>query len=205
MEDSKKEEIVKEEVVKQDEPPKKKSKALLYIIIGIVVFLIAISVAAFFVVKGLLKKGVDTVKDGTEWIEDVTDDYEISDDEDSFMYKKTTEEEVGGDLEKKDLVTEKFPKDIPLSGGVVTGSSYDEYSIEVKIDINSSVEEVIEWYAQKLEEEGWEITSKSSEERVEGWITGSIEFTKEERKGSIELETSPYQKVVNVTVAELLY
>ncbi len=198
---------VKKEKVDQpgEASPKKKSNALLYIVIGVIVLLIALGAAAFFVVKGLLNKGVDTLKEGQEWVEDVTEDYEFSDEDDSFTYKKTTEEKVDGDLEKKDLVTEKFPEDIPLPGGIVTASSYDDYSIEVQIDVNSSVEEIMEWYVQELEEKNWEITSRSSDEPMEGWMTGSIEFTKEERRGTINLDTNPFLKVTNITVKELLY
>lgn len=210
MAEANKEEVVKTEETTLTTEPKKKSKTLLYIVIGVLVLFILGGIVVFLVLKGIVKKGVDTLKDEQEIVEQVADDYEITEDEDgeeTWTYKKSTEEGVDGKLEKEDLVTEKFPKDIPLSGGIVTGSSYDEYSIDLKIDIDSTVEEIMDWYVEALEEEGWEITSKSSEEPLEGYITGEIEFAKadEERRGTISLEVSPLQKVTSIKIRELLW
>jgi hypothetical protein len=190
--------------------PKKKNKIFLYIGIGIVVLLAIGGAVVFFVLKGLVKLGSETLEQGQEWVEEVSEDYEFTEDEDgdeTWQMKKSTEESVDGDLEEADMVTEEFPEDIPLPGGIVTGSSYDDYSIDVTIEIDSTVEEIIDWYVTALEEEGWEITARSSEEPMEGYIAGEIEFAKEdeERRGTIRMETNPLMQVTNVKVRELLW
>jgi hypothetical protein len=162
------------------------------------------------VLKGLVKLGSETLEQGQEWVEEVSEDYEFTEDEDgdeTWQMKKSTEESVDGDLEEADMVTEEFPEDIPLPGGIVTGSSYDDYSIDVTVEIDSTVEEIIDWYVTALEEEGWEITARSSEEPMEGYIAGEIDFAKEdeERRGTIRMETNPLMQVTNVKVRELLW
>jgi hypothetical protein len=190
--------------------PKKKNKIFLYIGIGIVVLLAIGGAVVFFVLKGLVKLGSETLEQGQEWVEEVSEDYEFTEDEDgdeTWQMKKSTEESVDGDLEEADMVTEEFPEDIPLPGGIVTGSSYDDYSIDVTIEIDSTVEEIMDWYVTALEEEGWEITARSSEEPMEGYIAGEIEFAKEdeERRGTIQIDTNPLMQVTNVEVRELLW
>ncbi len=190
--------------------PKKKNKIFLYIGIGIVVLLAIGGAVVFFVLKGLVKLGSETLEQGQEWVEEVSEDYEFTEDEDgdeTWQMKKSTEESVDGDLEEADMVTEEFPEDIPLPGGIVTGSSYDDYSIDVTVEIDSTVEEIIDWYVTALEEEGWEITARSSEEPMEGYIAGEIDFAKEdeERRGTIRMETNPLMQVTNVKVRELLW
>lgn len=203
----------KKEQVGQTPAPqeKKKSNTLLYVIIGIVVFLFVLGIAAFLVIRGLINRGVSLIEDEAERIErQIDDEFEITEDEDgeeAWMFRKTTEEAVDGDLEREDLVSDRFPEDIPLPGGIVTASSYDDYSLEVSMNINSSVEDIMNWFEEELEEEGWEITSRSSQESMEGWITGTIQFSKEEeeRRGRIDLDTNPYQEVTNVRIRELLW
>jgi hypothetical protein len=190
--------------------PKKKNKIFLYIGIGIVVLLAIGGAVVFFVLKGLVKLGSETLEQGQEWVEEVSEDYEFTEDEDgdeTWQMKKSTEESVDGELEEADMVTEEFPEDIPLPGGIVTGSSYDDYSIDVTIEIDSTVEEIMDWYVTALEEEGWEITARSSEEPMEGYIAGEIEFAKEdeERRGTIQIDTNPLMQVTNVEVRELLW
>jgi hypothetical protein len=190
--------------------PKKKNKIFLYIGIGIVVLLAIGGAVVFFVLKGLVKLGSETLEQGQEWVEEVSEDYEFTEDEDgdeTWQMKKSTEESVDGDLEEADMVTEEFSEDIPLPGGIVTGSSYDDYSIDVTIEIDSTVEEIMDWYVTALEEEGWEITARSSEEPMEGYIAGEIEFAKEdeERRGTIQIDTNPLMQVTNVKVRELLW
>ena len=208
MDETKKtQENVEQAPVVQEE---KKSKTLLYVIIGIFVFLLVLGAVGFFVIKVLLKQGVSLLnKEGEKLIEQADkfiDTSEEEDEDEDFSYSKSTEKTVDGDLEKKELITDKFPTDIPLPGGLVTASSYDEFDIEVKIDIDSTIEEIIEWYEKALVEKGWEITSKSSED-FEGWKTGSIDFAKgaEERKGSVTLDRNPYVKVTTIRVRERLY
>jgi hypothetical protein len=190
--------------------PKKKNKIFLYIGIGIVVLLAIGGAVVFFVLKGLVKLGSETLEQGQEWVEEVSEDYEFTEDEDgdeTWQMKKSTEESVDGDLEEADMVTEEFSEDIPLPGGIVTGSSYDDYSIDVTIEIDSTVEEIMDWYVTALEEEGWEITARSSEEPMEGYIAGEIDFAKEdeERRGTIRMDTNPLMQVTNVKVRELLW
>lgn len=198
-----------------EQPPveqKKKSKTLLYVVIGIFVFLVVIAVAAFLVTRGLIKKGLSVLEDGgEEFVEQLDKTSEDSNDEeteeDTFLYDKTTEEAIDGKLEKSNLITDNFPDDIPLPGGLVTSSSYDDYAVEVKIDINSTIEEIMDWYEDALIKKGWEITSKSSEQPYEGWETGSIKFAKEteEREGRLDLDRNPYQQVTTIRVREILW
>lgn len=217
-EEKKVEEVKKEEtpsIPTPTNPEKKKSNTVLYVVIGVIVFLGVLTVAGFFVVKGLINKGVDTLEDSVNLFEEVSDedadsDSEQSEDEedgDQWLYKASTEEKVDGDLEKDNLVSSKFPSDIPLCGGVVTGSSYDEWTLETKIETASEVEEVLAWYVDALQEEGWEITSQTSDEVVEGYATASVDFasTDGERKGEVRIETSPFYQVSLVTVQEILY
>ena len=210
MADTNKEEVVKTQQTTPQPETKKKNKIFLYIGIGIVLLLAIGGAIVFFVLKGLVNLGSETLKEEEEWVEEVSEDYELEeneDGEDTWQMKKSTEQPVDGDLEKKDLITKEFPEDIPLSGGIVTGSSYDEFSIDLKIDIDSTVEEIMDWYVKALEEKGWEITSKSSEEPMEGYIAGSIEFAKEdeERRGDVSISTNPLIQVTTVTVREILY
>ena len=190
---------------------KKKSNTLLYVIIGIFVFLLVIGVAAFLLLRGLINRGRTLYEEESERIErEIEDTFDISEDEDgeeTWMFAKSTEEAVDGELERSDLVTDRFPEDIPLPGGLVTSSSYDNLSIEVKVDIDSTVEEIMNWFEEALIEEGWEITARSSQESMEGWITGTMQFSKEdeERKGRIDLDKNPYQEVTNVRIRELLW
>ena len=186
-------------------PEKKKSNTVLYVVIGVIVFLGILTTVGVLVVRGLLKKGVSELEKVQEGIEQ---EFEVSEDGEEWKYKTPTEEEVDGELEKSDQVTSKFPDDIPLPGGIVKGSSYDEYSIDVDIDCNSSVEDIVEWYVKELEEEGWEITSRSVEEPMEGWVNGTLEFSseaKDGRRGSISVETNPYQDYSSIRIRELLW
>jgi hypothetical protein len=202
-EENKQGKVVQTPVVEE----KKKSNTLLYVIIGIVVFLVVLGVAVFLVLRGVINRGKALYEEETERIEEAFEITEDEDGEETWMFTKSTEESVDGDLEKEDLVSDRFPEDIPLPGGIVTASSYDDYALEVKVDINSSVEEIMDWYEEALAEEGWEITSRSSQESMEGWITGTIQFTKddEERKGRVDMDTNPYQEVTSVRIRELLW
>jgi hypothetical protein len=210
MADTKKEGVVNTQQKTPQPETKKKNKIFLYIGIGIVILLAIGGAVVFFVLKGLGNLGSETLEQGQEWVEEVSEDYEVQEDEDeeeTWQMKKSTEESVGGTLEKADMVTDKFPEDIPLPGGIVTGSSYDDYSIDVNVEIDSTVEEIIDWYVTALKEEGWEITERSSEEPMEGYIAGEIEFAKEdeERRGTIEIDTNPLMQVTSVKVRELLW
>ena len=212
MAEANKEEVVNtQQTTPQPETPQK-NKIFLYIGIGIVVLLVIGGAVVFFVLRGLVKLGTDVVEEGREWVEEVSEDYELEkneDGEETWQMKKSTEQAVDGDLEEADMVTDKFPKDIPLPGGIVTGSSYDEFSIDVDIEIDSTVKEIMDWYVIALEEKGWEITARSSEEPMAGYVAGEIEFTKtegeEERRGEISISTNPLIQVTVVTIKEILY
>jgi len=212
MAEANKEEVVNtQQTTPQPETPQK-NKIFLYIGIGIVVLLVIGGAVVFFVLRGLVKLGTDVVEEGREWVEEVSEDYELEkneDGEETWQMKKSTEQAVDGDLEEADMVTDKFPKDIPLPGGIVTGSSYDEFSIDVDIEIDSTVKEIMDWYVIALEEKGWEITARSSEEPMAGYVAGEIEFTKtegeEERRGEVSISTNPLIQVTVVTIKEILY
>lgn len=212
MAEANKEEVVNtQQTTPQPETPKK-NKIFLYIGIGIVVLLVIGGAVVFFVLRGLVKLGTDVVEEGREWVEEVSENYELEENEDgeeTWQMKKSTEQPVDGDLEEADMVTDKFPKDIPLPGGIVTGSSYDEFSIDVDIEVDSTVKEIMDWYVIALEEKGWEITARSSEEPMAGYVAGEIEFTKtegeEERRGEISISTNPLIQVTVVTIKEILY
>jgi len=210
MAEANKEAVVNTQQTTPQPEPKKKNKIFLYIGIGLVLLLVIGGAVVFFVLKGLVNLGSETLEQGQEWVEEVSEDYEIEeneDGEDTWQMKKSTEEGVEGTLEEADMVTSEFPEDIPLPGGIVTGSSYDDYSIDVTVEIDSTVEEIIDWYVEALEEEGWEITARSSEEPMEGYVAGEIEFAKEdeERRGTIEMETNPFIQVTNIKIRELLW
>jgi cytoskeletal protein RodZ len=191
---------------------KKKSKVVLYIVLGIVALLVVAGIVAFFVVKGLFKKGVDYLQDSQDQIEEVIDDSneegeDENDSEEEWQLEKSTENGVDDSLESKDMLTSKFPDDIPLSGGKVKSSSYDDLTIDVVLDIDNTVDEIKEWYVEALQENGWIITSQSQDEPLEGWETVEISFESEdgERHGSIEIMLADYQTIPTVTVTEILY
>jgi hypothetical protein len=228
VETKEKKEVVKDTTpseIKKETPktpegntPKKKSNALWYIIGGVVLLLVLIPVIGFFVVRGLIKKGAGSLEEAVNQYEQVVDeeDTEIEEesegegdeDDESWLYKKPTEEGVDGELEKENLVNKNFPEDIPLPGGIVTASSYDsDYSVDVKIDIDSTVEEILDWYEEALEEDDWVITERSSSEDVEGWFSGRLSAETEdgERSMRVSLDRNPYQEFTSITVTEYLY
>ena len=208
-EEKKKQEETKVEQTPSTTPEKKKSNTVLYIVLGAIVLLGVISIAAYMVIRGLIKKGVDSLEEGSDLVEQISDDFGIeeSEDGDSFIYKASTEEKVDGELEKENLVSSRFPDDIPLCGGIVTASSYDEWNITTKIETASTPEEVLDWYETALQDNGWEITGRESNEMVEGYITASMTFesTDQERRGEISIDTNPFYQVTSVTIKEILY
>jgi hypothetical protein len=184
----------------------------LYIVLGIVALLVVAGIVAFFVVKGLFKKGVDYLQDSQDQIEEVVDDSnqedeDENDSEDEWQLEKSTNNGVDDDLESEDMLTSKFPDDIPLSGGRVKSSSYDDLTIDAVLDVDNTVDEIKEWYVEALQENGWIITSQSQDEPLEGWETVDISFESEdgERRGSVEITLADYQSIPTVTVTEILY
>ncbi len=193
-------------------PEKKKSNLLLYIILGVVALLVVAGVIIFFVVKGLFRKGVDYLQNSKDQIEEVVDDNneEPEDDDNSgneWTLEKSTDNGVDDALESEDMLTSKFPEDIPLSGGKVKSSSYDDLTIDVVLDIDNTVDEIKEWYVEALQENSWIITSQAQDEPLEGWETVEISFESEdgERQGSVEIVFAEYQSIPTVTITEILY
>ncbi len=151
----------------------------------------------------------DTDNDTTDEGDTSDEDEDTSDDEndETLLYKASTKEKVYGKLEKKDMINDNFPSDLPICGGIVTASSYDsDYEVSVSLDTASTPDEVITWYTAKLQEAGWEITGQSKEEPIEGWIDGDIsaELTSEEREIYITIDKNPYYEVTQVSVYEYL-
>lgn len=141
----------------------------------------------------------DTTEDSQDYSED-------EDEDDSFL-KKSTEQGLDEELESSDMLTEKFPEDIPLSGGKITSSSYTDSRIIAELDVDATVKETKEWYVDALRDGGWEITKQSESEPTEGWTTIDISFesTDGERRGDIKIELNPYTPIPHVRIRELLY
>jgi hypothetical protein len=188
---------------------KEKNKIFLYI--GIALLLAVSGILIFLAVKNNIKLGSEISEQEQELVEVVSEEYEVQNDEgnnEASIIEKSTQEGVDETLENANMVAEKFPKDIPLPGGIVVSSSYGGNSTEVYIETNSSVKEIMDWYVNALESEGWKITAKTSEEQKEGNVKAVIEFAKtseeKERKGQVLIETNPSIQVTMVTVKEIL-
>jgi hypothetical protein len=127
--------------------------------------------------------------------------------EDEFTLKKSTDQGVDGELESESMLSDRFPEDIPLSGGKITASSYSDLNITAELDVDSELLEVKEWYLDALRENDWEISSQSEDEPVEGWTSIKISFesTDGERRGDISIEQTPYTEIPHVQIRELLY
>lgn len=123
-------------------------------------------------------------------------------------YEPSTKETIYGRLEREYLVTEEFPKDIPLCGGMVTSSFLDEsgYFIETVIDTASSVEETYYWYMYQLKENGWEITYDDMFTYDDGTQAAviEIELKGSSRKGYVKIERLPSFEVSMVYLREML-
>lgn len=132
---------------------------------------------------------------------------EPDEEEDGFSLKKSTEQGLDGELESSDMLTDKFPEDIPLSGGKISASSHDDRRIVAELDVDATIQETKQWYIDALGAEGWEITSQSESEPIEGWTTVDISFASAdgERRGDIRIEQTPYTQIPHVRVRELLY
>jgi hypothetical protein len=146
------------------------------------------------------------IDDSTE-TEEPDSSEEESESEDEFTLKKSTEQGVDGELESESMLSDRFPEDIPLSGGKITASSYSDLNIIAELDVNTEIEEVKEWYLDALRENGWEITSQSEDEPVENWTAIKIAFQSAdgERRGDINIEQTPYTEIPHVRIRELLY
>jgi hypothetical protein len=176
---------------------KKNSNKIILIIVSVVIaiFLIVLLVGfflfrAFFSFTNNIVQEIDTVN--TPVTVDV--DYE----QESVL---PTDPKVDEELEGRKLITNDFPEDIPLSGGKVTGSASDEWNIKVEISTGSTLDEVFDWYVEKLEESGWEITSRSKQMDM----YGQISFEKDDRKGDVKLAFYPWVGNVSVEVREIVY
>lgn len=139
--------------------------------------------------------------------ESETSESEESEEEDEFLLKKSTEQGLDGELESSDILSEEFPNDLPLSGGKLTASSHDDRRIVAELDVDATVGDIKEWYVEALRDEGWEITSQSETEPIEGFVSVEVSFQSAdgERTGDLKIEQIPYTQIPHVTIRELLY
>ena len=193
--------------------PKKKSKTILTVVIVALVVFFVVIIAVLFIFKAFVKEAINSFTGKDNILETILDkekvDLDINEEEEDWFYEKSTEEKVDGKLENEEEINEEFPKDIPLSGGVVVSSAYNEgYSVEVAMEVNSSVGEITEWYDTKLKEAGWSAIIEGEEnESMEGYEEKSITFKnmEETRDGKVRITTSPYQDFSNVTIILYLF
>ena len=203
MSDVDKKEVIDTQQATPQPKAKEKNKTFLYV--GIVVLFAIASILIFLTIKKF-----EDIPQVVE-IEEVLEEYGVLKEEgndEAKITEESTQGSIDGTLEEANIITEKFPKDIPLPGGIVVSSSYGGNLVEVRIETNSSVEEVVNWYSNALKKEDWEITAKTSEEPKEGATKTIIKFTKtveeKERKGEVLIETNPQIQVTAITVREIL-
>lgn len=150
--------------------------------------------------------GLETVIE-EEYTEENEESETAEEENEEFLYKKSTEQGLDGDLESSDMLTDNFPEDIPLSGGKITASSRNDLKIVAELDVDATLEEVKQWYVDELRNEGWEISSQSESEPIEDWLSVDISFESVdgERRGDITIEQTPYTAIPHVRIRELLY
>jgi adenylate kinase family enzyme len=191
---------------------KMKNRTLLFISASILTLLIIVG----FIFLVFFGDFFETEKDSTQdeqllvQEEEIEPEYELMEREDGeevWVYQKTTEEGLDGELLRGDLILDTFPQDIPISGGIVKSSSRDELTVNIELDIDATVQEALDWYEEKLVEEGWEITVNEFEQGGEGWDTGYINFRKvnDDRRGTINIDTNTYKQIITLIITELLY
>jgi hypothetical protein len=200
------------EVKSNPKAQKMKDRSLLFLATGILSFLMLLGIIFFIFFGDYFDREVETTEDDQLLVqeEEIEPEYELIEGEDGeevWIYKKTTEEGLNGELLRRDLILDTFPEDIPLSGGIVKSSSHDELSVQVELDVDTTIQEALDWFEERLIEEGWEITMKEFEQGEEGWDTGYINFRKinEDRRGTLNMDTNTYKQIVTVVITELLY
>ena len=112
------------------------------------------------------------------------------------------EPKVDEELLQRDLLSERFPEDIPLSGGKLRESSFDQWSVSAVIMTSSSVEEAYLWYEEALEDTDWVITSKSRQDnRANISFNNDAEDREDRRNVDITIMDSVWG-YTNITIRE---
>jgi hypothetical protein len=209
MEEVKKDtgEVKVEETTPVAEEPKKKKggKTVLTILLVLFVLLLLCGLGGYFGLRNYITNLFEEAEEQTIIEEEQQEDpfeFFIPDvDEDQ---EEGDLPEVENDMEGEDLITERFPEDIPLSGGRVIASSFDQWSVKVDIQTSSSVEDAYLWYEEALEDTDWIVTSKSRDDgraNIEfnnGEDSGSDDF----RRGDVSILRYDWRDYTEITIRE---
>ena len=130
--------------------------------------------------------------------------------DDEIFFEKNTVMGLNDSLERTDVINEDFPSEIPLSGGKVITSSDSGLDISVEIEVNTTGQEALDWYVNKLNEEGWTVTNQSIESATETWFSGSFEYSSLETdegtiiRGTIHVAKTNQQQSPVITIRSFL-
>ncbi len=209
------EEIQKEaEVVKPqtEETTKKKNntgKIILIILLILFGIFLLCGVVGFFFIRSLVSDKVDEIERVVQDIEniepiDFNEDFNDFDFETEEVDEDEKYPEVNNDLEDEDLVSDKFPDDIPLSGGKVNSSAFDQWSVQVEMYTSSSVEDIYNWYENALKDTDWVITSKSRDDDSAeiSFDNGEERRSDDYRSGSISARYWDWRGYTTITIRE---
>ena len=206
---------VEESTPVAEEPKKKKGgKTVLIIVLVLVGILLLCGLGGYFGLRAYIADLFEEVEDAVEVVDEEVDesvDFFIPDvEEDEPSFEDGEEElesdlpKVEDDMEDADLVSDRFPEDIPLSGGKVTSSSFDQWGVKVDLQTSSSVEDAYTWYEEALEDTDWVVTSKSRDD-----TSASIDFNNGEerrsddyRSGSVRINRYEWRDYAQITVRE---
>ena len=204
----KKDNEVKVETTETKKVEKKKGgggKIVMIVLAVVLVILLLCGGVAFFAYRS----ATDRVEEVTDVWEQIGQEVEKEMEEIEQFEEETWEDEaeeseypkVDGELLEQNLLSDRFPEDIPLSGGTIRDSSFDNWFVSVNIMTSSSVEEAFLWYEETMEETDWVITSKSRQDD-----SASINFENELedddfRRGEISI-TESWRGYTNVMVRE---
>ena len=219
------EEIKKEGETKENTPPQEENvgktkgkntgKTVLIVLLVIFVVIVLCGVGAFFLFRNFVMERVDEVEEITQQIDYYDDDADYTDtdyviDESEFETEEDEEEQFSDDpqvtngLESEDLISREFPEDLPLSGGRVVSSSYDQWSVRVDLVTSSTVAEAYDWYVEALEDTDWNLVSQSRDDN-----NASIEFDNDLdrgdddfRRGEVSILKYDFRDYTEVTVRE---
>jgi len=204
-----KETEVKTEEKKEETKKKGGAGKIVMIVLGILLVIILLcGGVAFFAYRGAAER-VEEVENvweeiGQEIEREMGEVEHLEEETFETEQEELTESEypkVDDELLDQNLISERFPEDIPLSGGQVRDSSFDRWSVNVNIMTSSSVEEAFLWYEEAMEDTDWIITSKSRQDD-----RASINFENELedddfRRGEISI-TESWREYTNVMVRE---
>ncbi len=191
---------------KSSQKPKKKSgagKIILIILVILLVIALLCGGIALFVYRGVSDR-VEEAEDVWREIEQEVERTEQEWEEFEEPEVEETESElpkVSNSLEARDLLSDRFPGDIPLSGGKIRESSFDNWSVSVVIMTSSSVEDAYQWYEEAMGGTDWIITSKS---RQDDRASISFENDQEDedfRRGDISIYDSIWD-YTTITIRE---